>query len=130
MPNMDNRDLVLRDGEDDTVIANSKSKISLPLPGEHFHPGRIPARRISLHPELPQDVIMRDDFSCTEFFACPCDSGRVTIGDWLVVRWCRQSCTVGWADGQVFQKALSGGKLLFGNSVNELMEGVAAHSRS
>ncbi len=36
MPNSDNRDLVLRNREDDAVIANSKSKMPMPDPGEHF----------------------------------------------------------------------------------------------
>ena len=36
MPNSDNRDLILRNREDYTVIANAKSKIPLPLAGEHF----------------------------------------------------------------------------------------------
>jgi hypothetical protein len=37
---------------------------------------------------------------------------------------------MGWAYRQVFQETLSGRKLLFGESVDELMEGVTAHSRS
>jgi hypothetical protein len=36
VPNSDHRDFVLTNSEDDTVIGNSKSKIPVPLPGQHF----------------------------------------------------------------------------------------------
>jgi hypothetical protein len=36
MPNRDYRDLVLRDRKDRPVIADSKSKVSLPLAAEPF----------------------------------------------------------------------------------------------
>jgi hypothetical protein len=66
--------------------------------------------------ELPQEVVMRDDLSLRDFISRLRDSGRIALGNRLVIRRRRLRCPM-------CQKKPSGGY-----SFDELME--TAHSRS